>query len=213
MPVLSGLSSISTTLSCRWMLIFLTALMMFPSSSLPSKQELMGKVVGLLYTLVSQPVAIAQATAQRFARATQYVERFYRDAKIMEIIEGTTQVHEELLGKMFVGRARRVEREHLVVLGDDERIDLQHGRVIVAERAIGAHDGLDRARHLLDVETKLEGEFARLEGLERKVSEFKTSGPAPIDLVPTHQRLDRLEKPRARPKPISACRITFWSSS
>ena len=35
------------------------------------------------------------------------VSRYYRDAKIMEIIEGTTQIHEELLGKMFVGRARR----------------------------------------------------------------------------------------------------------
>ena len=35
------------------------------------------------------------------------VSRFYRDAKIMEIIEGTTQIHEELLGKMFVGRAAR----------------------------------------------------------------------------------------------------------
>ena len=35
------------------------------------------------------------------------VSRYYRDAKIMEIIEGTTQIHEELLGKMFVGRAPR----------------------------------------------------------------------------------------------------------
>jgi len=34
------------------------------------------------------------------------VSRFYRDAKIMEIIEGTTQVHEHLLGGMFVQRAR-----------------------------------------------------------------------------------------------------------
>ena len=33
--------------------------------------------------------------------------RFYRDAKIMEIIEGTTQVHEDILGKMFVGQAGR----------------------------------------------------------------------------------------------------------
>ena len=33
------------------------------------------------------------------------VSRFYRDAKIMEIIEGTTQIHEELLGKIFVDRA------------------------------------------------------------------------------------------------------------
>jgi alkylation response protein AidB-like acyl-CoA dehydrogenase len=33
--------------------------------------------------------------------------RYYRDSKIMEIIEGTTQVHEDLLGKIFVGQARR----------------------------------------------------------------------------------------------------------
>ena len=34
--------------------------------------------------------------------------RYYRDAKIMEIIEGTTQIHEDILGKIFVGQARRV---------------------------------------------------------------------------------------------------------
>lgn len=33
------------------------------------------------------------------------VSRFYRDAKIMEIIEGTTQIHEHLLGGMFVRQA------------------------------------------------------------------------------------------------------------
>lgn len=32
------------------------------------------------------------------------VSRYYRDAKIMEIIEGTTQVHEDILGKMFIGQ-------------------------------------------------------------------------------------------------------------
>ena len=31
--------------------------------------------------------------------------RYYRCAKIMEIIEGTTQIHEQLLGKMFVGQS------------------------------------------------------------------------------------------------------------
>jgi alkylation response protein AidB-like acyl-CoA dehydrogenase len=36
------------------------------------------------------------------------VSRFYRDAKIMEIIEGTTQVHEDILGKMFVDQAARL---------------------------------------------------------------------------------------------------------
>jgi alkylation response protein AidB-like acyl-CoA dehydrogenase len=34
--------------------------------------------------------------------------RFYRDAKIMEIIEGTTQIHEDVLGQMFVGQAGRL---------------------------------------------------------------------------------------------------------
>jgi alkylation response protein AidB-like acyl-CoA dehydrogenase len=36
------------------------------------------------------------------------VSRYYRDAKIMEIIEGTTQVHEDILGKMFVDQAARL---------------------------------------------------------------------------------------------------------
>src|SRR5206468_1445230 len=35
------------------------------------------------------------------------VSRYYRDAKIMEIIEGTTQIHEDLLGKIFVDQAGR----------------------------------------------------------------------------------------------------------
>jgi len=36
------------------------------------------------------------------------VSRYYRDAKIMEIIEGTTQIHEDILGKMFVARAGKL---------------------------------------------------------------------------------------------------------
>jgi alkylation response protein AidB-like acyl-CoA dehydrogenase len=36
------------------------------------------------------------------------VSRYYRDAKIMEIIEGTTQIHEDLLGKILVDHADRV---------------------------------------------------------------------------------------------------------
>lgn len=39
--------------------------------------------------------------------ASSPVSRYYRDAKIMEIIEGTTQVHEDLLGGIFVDRAAR----------------------------------------------------------------------------------------------------------
>lgn len=36
------------------------------------------------------------------------VSRYYRDAKIMEIIEGTTQIHEDLLGEMLIGQAGRL---------------------------------------------------------------------------------------------------------
>ena len=38
------------------------------------------------------------------------VSRYYRDAKVLEIIEGTTQVHEEILGKIFVDRAATCSR-------------------------------------------------------------------------------------------------------
>jgi glutaryl-CoA dehydrogenase (non-decarboxylating) len=36
--------------------------------------------------------------------------RYYGSAKIMEIIEGTTQVHEDLLGKMYMGQAGAFRR-------------------------------------------------------------------------------------------------------
>jgi alkylation response protein AidB-like acyl-CoA dehydrogenase len=35
------------------------------------------------------------------------VSRYYRDAKIMEIVEGTTQIHEYLLGELFVSQGGR----------------------------------------------------------------------------------------------------------
>ncbi len=38
------------------------------------------------------------------------VSRYYRDAKIMEIIEGTTQIHDNLLGKVFVTQCRERAR-------------------------------------------------------------------------------------------------------
>jgi alkylation response protein AidB-like acyl-CoA dehydrogenase len=34
------------------------------------------------------------------------VSRYYRDAKILEIIEGTTQVHEDILARLFIGQRR-----------------------------------------------------------------------------------------------------------
>jgi len=39
--------------------------------------------------------------------ASAPVSRYYREAKIMEIIEGTTQIHEDMLGKIFVYQAGR----------------------------------------------------------------------------------------------------------
>jgi alkylation response protein AidB-like acyl-CoA dehydrogenase len=48
--------------------------------------------------------------------ASSPVSRYYRDAKILEIIEGTTQVHEDLLGKAFVDRFRPAPAQpHAVV--------------------------------------------------------------------------------------------------
>ncbi len=38
------------------------------------------------------------------------VSRFYRDAKVLEIIEGTTQIHEELLGRAFIDAAAKAKR-------------------------------------------------------------------------------------------------------
>jgi alkylation response protein AidB-like acyl-CoA dehydrogenase len=42
--------------------------------------------------------------------ASSATSRFYRDAKIMEIIEGTTQIHEDMLGKIFVDQAGRIAK-------------------------------------------------------------------------------------------------------
>jgi len=39
------------------------------------------------------------------------VARYYRDSKIMEVIEGTTQIHEKMLGKTFVDRANKLKKE------------------------------------------------------------------------------------------------------
>ena len=59
-----------------------------------------------------------------------------------------------------------VERQHAVVLGHHQRIDLDHRRIEIAEGAVAAHDRGDRLAHLLDVEPKPERELARLERLQ-----------------------------------------------
>jgi alkylation response protein AidB-like acyl-CoA dehydrogenase len=38
--------------------------------------------------------------------------RYYRNSKIMELIEGTTQIHEFVLGKSFIQDAQRLKRHH-----------------------------------------------------------------------------------------------------
>ncbi len=38
------------------------------------------------------------------------VARYYRDSKIMEIIEGTTQIHEKMLGKTFLNKANKLRK-------------------------------------------------------------------------------------------------------
>ena len=43
--------------------------------------------------------------------ASSSVARYYRDSKIMEIIEGTSQIHEQLLGKMFVDQPNRAAKK------------------------------------------------------------------------------------------------------
>ena len=40
--------------------------------------------------------------------------RYYRNSKIMEIIEGTTQIHEMVLGKSFIQDAQRLKRQKSV---------------------------------------------------------------------------------------------------
>ncbi|HEY6122369.1 MAG TPA: acyl-CoA dehydrogenase family protein [Pyrinomonadaceae bacterium] len=52
-------------------------------------------------TAASDAVQIRGASG---CHSSSPVSRYYRDAKIMEIIEGTTQIHENILGKMFVDR-------------------------------------------------------------------------------------------------------------
>ena len=59
-----------------------------------------------------------------------------------------------------------VERQDAVVLGDDERVDLQHGAVAIAERPVGVHDRLHGRRDLLDVQAELERDLAGLELLQ-----------------------------------------------
>ncbi|GJD76573.1 hypothetical protein CFIICLFH_4831 [Methylobacterium goesingense] len=83
-----------------------------------------------------------------------------------------------------------VERQHSIVLGDDERVDLQHGAVTIAERPVGVHDRLHGGRDLLDVQAKLEGDLAGLELLQadRRLDDHLDQGLGLVggDLLDVH---------------------------
>ncbi|MGH8746569.1 MAG: acyl-CoA dehydrogenase family protein [Burkholderiales bacterium] len=61
--------------------------------------------------------------------ASSPVSRYYRDAKIMEIIEGTTQIHEDILGRMFVARVGGLGELKRSDSKDDRRIQ-PHRRAV-----------------------------------------------------------------------------------
>ena len=70
-------------------------------------------------------------------QAASPVSRYYRDAKILEIIEGTTQVHEVLLGRIFVDRAAGRAVPAPLEPSDHERSS--------SRPRIGLRSGADRA--------------------------------------------------------------------
>ena len=76
---------------------------------------------------------------------------------------GDTKTAEQ---RVVVERHLCVERKHAVVLGHDQRIDLEHDGIKVAKRPIGVHDRRDRPLHQPDVEAELKGKLAGLERLE-----------------------------------------------
>src|SRR6184192_1302288 len=73
-----------------------------------------------------------------------------------------------------------VEGEDMAVLDDDERIELHHRGVQVAERPVGAQDGRHRLVHLLGSEAETERELTSLERAH------------------AHRRLDHLPQDRGR---------------
>ncbi len=54
----------------------------------------------------------------------------------------------------------RVERDEVARPGDDERVDLDHRRVAVAEGAVAAAEHLPHLRDLRALQPEAEGEFA-----------------------------------------------------
>src|SRR5262249_27477495 len=83
-----------------------------------------------------------------------------------------------------------VEGEQLALSGEDERVDLDHGGVELAEGAVAAEQGLHGLRHLPGLEAEGERELARLEGLhaDRRVDGEADQGLRPVaaDVLDLH---------------------------
>ena len=67
--------------------------------------------------------------------------------------------------RVVVERHLGVQRQQSVVLGDDQRVDLDHRRIQVAEGPIASEDRGHGAAHLFDVQAEPEGDLAGLERL------------------------------------------------
>src|SRR5208282_488196 len=101
------------------------------------------------------------------------------ESDIVEVMLGGLDLARILLGvvahvgngmppeqRIVVERHLGIESEDPVILGHDERIDLDHGGIEIAERTVAAEDACDSAADLLQSEAKTEGELPRLKRLE-----------------------------------------------
>ncbi len=125
--------------------------------------------------------------------------------------------------RVVVERHLGIEREHAIILGDDQRVDLDHGGIEIAKRTIATHDRGHGLAHLLDVEAKSEGELTRLESLQsdgrvdlllqdglgsacRDFLDFDAAlsrgdDPNALDLAVQDEAQDKARAHKARPSP------------
>ena len=92
--------------------------------------------------------------------------------------------------RVVVERHLGVERDEVLVLGDDERVDLDHRGIEVAEGAVAAHDGRHELVDDLGIDAETEGHLARLELLhaDRRVDDDADDGVGLLgrDLLDLH---------------------------
>jgi hypothetical protein len=96
--------------------------------------------------------------------------------------------------RIVVERHLGIERDHAIILGHHQRIDLHHAGVEIAKGAVGAHDCGHRAADLLDVEPESERDLARLERLQPhgRLDDHLQDGSGRLgDLLDLHAALGR----------------------